>query len=97
MPNMESSAGNAAEAKNKAQGRLPCFDQGVVVTVRSYRHRLADWDGICFKWFLDALVYQGILRDDSPEIITKNIVLHQICIETWEVERTEIELNSSVD
>lgn len=38
-----------------------------MVSIVSYRSRLADSDALCGKWHLDALRYAGIIEDDTEE------------------------------
>jgi hypothetical protein len=65
------------------------FDRPVTVSVHCYRHRAADPDGTCAKWAIDALVHQGILRDDGPKYV-REVRFRQTEIPRSEQERTEI-------
>ena len=82
---MESGAGNERVAAKKT----PRLDGQFSIVFRSYRHRLADTDGICGKYALDALVSANVFQDDSPDIITK-VSHEQVKISRKEQERTEI-------
>lgn len=62
----------------------------VFVRIRSYRCRLLDRDNLFPKYFIDALRYSGIIRDDTTRHIA--IDVDQEKVETKEEERTEIEL-----
>jgi len=43
------------------------------VSIKSLRSRLADVEGLCGKWHLDALRYAGIILDDTEAEITYEI------------------------
>ncbi len=61
------------------------------ICVVSYRRRAADPDNICPKVWIDLLVEQGWLPDDSSRFVqrvTKEVVL----IRESEIETTEIEI-----
>ena len=45
------------------------IDSQVIISVHCRRHRLADPDGICAKWAIDAIVKAGILVDDSAAFV----------------------------
>jgi len=63
------------------------IDAPVVITVHSFRHKLADPDGLCCKWVIDALVAGGVLRDDRAEFVAE--VRHrQTKVPKTEAERT---------
>lgn len=69
-----------AEGKEKDSA---CFS----VRITSYRSRLLDPDNLCPKYFIDCLVYAGIVRDDSPQAI--RITVEQFKCAKAE-ERTEL-------
>ena len=46
------------------------FTSPVSITVRSYRTRQVDIDGISAKAIIDGLVNCGLLADDSPKYVT---------------------------
>jgi len=85
VANVEQGARNEPVAKEKA----PRFDGPVSIVFRSYRHRLADPDGLCGKYALDALVSAGVFPDDSGEYISK-VSHEQVKVPRKEQERTEI-------
>lgn len=60
---LESRARHEAPRKNAPEA----FDAPVNITVHSKRKRLADPDGICFKFVLDGIRLGGILEDDSTK------------------------------
>ena len=86
-PNMEPHLGNEHLGAKETAG----FDRQVSITFIEKRHRLADPDGNCVKYLLDALVSAGILRDDSAKEIGK-INKEQIKIGKEYVEETIIEV-----
>jgi hypothetical protein len=59
------------------------------VCVHSFRHRLADADGVSAKWAVDSLVKAGLLPDDGPRFVTE-VRFRQTQIPRSEDERTEI-------
>jgi hypothetical protein len=59
--------------------------------IRSFRHRLADPDGVCAKWAIDGLIEAGVLPDDSARFV-KSLTYEQTKIPASEPERTEIEI-----
>lgn len=66
-------------------------DTRVDIHVHSRRHRLADPDGLSVKWVLDAIVTQGILRDDSAKEI-RAVTFSQEKIAQSEPEITVVEI-----
>lgn len=68
---------------------MQTFDSPVRVRVHSYRHRLADPDGVSAKAAIDGLVEAKILRDDSAVEI-EEVSYRQTLIPEDEEERTEI-------
>ena len=90
-PDVEPGAGNeplAAEETARLDGRL-----GIVF--RSYRHRLADPDGLCGKYVLDSLVSCGVFKDDSARYI-QSVAHKQVKVPTGKPERTVIIAHSDV-
>ena len=84
-PNVEpgfSDAPLAAKADARSHGQ-------VSIVFRSYRHKLADPDGLCGKYVLDALVSCGVFKDDSTDYI-KSVAHEQIKISAKEKERTVV-------
>lgn len=61
-----------------------------LVRLTSYRCRLLDERNSFDKYFVDALVYAGILFDDSP--VWAQIEVSQRLVHGKELERTEIEV-----
>jgi hypothetical protein len=57
----------------------------------SYRHRLADTDGISAKAAIDGLIHAGVLRNDTPEYVTE-VSYSQVKIGRKEMEWTEIQI-----
>lgn len=58
------------------------------VCLTSYRVRLCDERNLHDKWFTDALIYAGIIPDDSPDTI--QIEVKQTQVQSRAYERTEI-------
>jgi len=88
LSNMEQSAGNEPLAEKEA----PRFDRPVSLAYLETRKRLADSDGACTKYFTDALVSAGLLRDDSTKEIPERPKHRQVkgkqeqtIIEIWSV------------
>lgn len=52
-----------------ATSQTPYFTTRVDIHVHSIRKRLADPDGIAFKYCLDAIVRAGILKNDTAQEI----------------------------
>ena len=84
---MEPNTSNALHRKEKAPG----FDGQVNIAFREKRYRLADPDGSCVKYVLDALVTCRVLQDDSAKEIGK-VSKEQIKIDKNEQEETVIEI-----
>lgn len=62
----------------------------VLVSITSYRRKLLDRGNLCAKYFVDALRYSRLIRDDTEaEIIEK---VQQIKVVSKLDERTEIEI-----
>jgi hypothetical protein len=66
-----SSAKPKPSPKNKfaVAHEIETFNSKVIVSFLVKRHRLIDEDAYVPKWIIDAIRYQGILRDDSPEFM----------------------------
>ena len=62
----------------------------VRLTVRSYRARLCDPDGISVKAAIDGLVQAGVIPDDNAEVV-KGLTIEQVKVRRGE-ERTVIEV-----
>jgi hypothetical protein len=62
----------------------------VFVRITSHRRKLLDRDNLFPKYFIDALRYSGIIRDDTSRHIA--IDVDQRKVETEEEEGTEIEV-----
>ena len=77
----------AAADKEKGNS-APCK-----VSVTSYRRRLLDIDNLYggVKWFVDALRYEGVIRDDDPQSITLHV--SQVKVKTKQEACTVIEIN----
>lgn len=86
-PHMEQGARHEPLAKKKAA--RPHGQTRVKIHFVSYRHRLADPDGLVGKYVLDSLVSCGILGDDSPEFV-ESVSHYQCKINKGEEERTEV-------
>jgi len=63
----------------------------VRVCFTSRRHRLADSDGISYKFALDSLVLAGVIKDDSPEYV-ESVEMRQEKIPRTQPEETVVEL-----
>ena len=77
----------AAADKEKGDA-APCK-----VSIISYRRRLLDIDNLYggVKWFVDALRYEGVIRDDDPQSITLHV--SQVKVKTKQEQVTVIEIN----
>ena len=73
---------------------IKAFDSPVIITVHSFRYRLADPDGICFKHHLDSIVKAGILVDDSQRYV-QEVRFKQTKIKKPDQERTSVTLQSA--
>ncbi len=77
----KSSLRDGALAKNQAKkGNSP----KCMVSITSYRVRLADVEGLCGKWHLDALRYAGVIEDDTEEAISYQISQKKVAKKTQE-------------
>ena len=72
--------------------KIPELDTPCRISVHSYRHRLADSDGISAKAAIDGLVHAGILPDDSA-LYVEEVCFYQEKISKDEEEHTEIEIS----
>ena len=92
VTDMEQDSGNeSVGAKAGAGHDSPCS-----CLIHSFRHRLADPDGVSGKACLDGLVHAGILQDDSTKFIQE--VRHkQTKIPKAQKEYTVIELIEAGD
>ena len=90
VANMEQHSINAAKRSNATKEALP----RVVIRFTHYRRRFADVDNFATKHFVDSLVKNGLLRDDSPKEV-EEVRHRQVKIEQWEDERVELELFAS--
>ena len=70
---------------------VPRLDTPCRIHVHSFRHRLADADGISAKAAIDGLVLAGILPDDSP-LYVEEVCYYQTKISKSEEEHTEIDI-----
>lgn len=64
--------------------------------VKSYRHRLADADGISAKAVVDGFIHAHLLATDSPEVV-KEVSYEQNKIGKEEIEHTIIEIYEALD
>lgn len=87
IANMEQHTVNAAQVSNEIKTVMP----RVVIRFSHYRKRFADVDNFCTKYFVDGLVKNGVLLDDSPKEV-EEVRHRQIKIEQWQEEKTVIEL-----
>ena len=65
------------------------FDSQVYILVHSYRHRLADPDGVSAKAAIDGIVRVGILPNDTAKQVSE-VRFKQTKIPTKEKEKTVI-------
>jgi hypothetical protein len=66
-------------------------DRPVMLRVVHFRKRLADYDDLCAKYVVDALVDRGVLAGDSPKHI-RGVVHEQVKVKTGSEEKTVIEV-----
>jgi len=71
-----------------AQKRKGAYAERCLVRVTSFRLRLADERNLAEKYFVDSLVYAGILHSDSPK--HAKVEVTQIQVSDPATERTEI-------
>lgn len=69
----------------------PRFDGLARITLRSFRHRLADPDGLAGKYVVDSLVSCGVLKNDSFKEVSE-VTHRQVRIPRGEPEYTIVEL-----
>lgn len=74
-------------AKEKGKGSDPVRH---LVRVTSFRVRLLDERNLGDKYFIDALIYAGVLRGDSPKEVKVEVKQEQVCEAAQ--ERTEIDV-----
>lgn len=75
-----------------ARAQAPAGPDGSYrLCVVEHRHRLADPDGACCKYLLDALVSCGVLPDDSPRWIA-GIEKSQVKVGRDAPEKTVVEV-----
>ena len=89
---LEPGIGNATGREDEVKA----FDSPVVVTIHSYRFRLADPDGLAGKWTIDAIVKAGILADDTTEYV-EEVRFKQTKIKKPEEERVVVTLQELGD
>lgn len=61
-----------------------------IVRITSFRTQLCDPDNICPKYQIDALRYQGVIRNDR--LCDIKLEVTQVKVKTKAEERTEIEV-----
>lgn len=71
-----------------AHGRKGAYSR-CRITVRSFRARLADPDGICVKHAIDGLVLAGVIPDDNATVV-RAVTVEQVKVAHLDEERTEI-------
>lgn len=76
-------------AADKEKGNSAPCKVGII----SYRRRLLDIDNLYggVKWFVDALRYERVIRDDDPQSITLHV--SQVKVKTKQEQVTVIEIN----
>ena len=84
---MESNTFNVAKRADETQTNNTPVD----ILIHSFRHRLADPDGLCSKYVIDAIVKAGLLEDDSTKFV-KEVRFKQTKIPKGEEEYTEVEI-----
>ena len=67
----------------------PAFDSQVSIRIHSFRHRLADCDGISGKAAIDSLVMCGIIANDTTKEV-KEVVYEQTKVKNKSDEKTVI-------
>lgn len=87
VANVEQHSSDAKKAAFQVKEDLPRVD----IAFTHYRHKLCDPDGHCVKYWIDGIVKAGLLHDDSAKEVRK-ISHEQFQIDSWEQERTVIEL-----
>lgn len=71
------------EVKEKDSGR-------VIINITSYRTRLCDPDNVSPKYIVDAMRYEGLIKNDTIQDI--DLTVQQVKVKTRKEERTEIEI-----
>ena len=69
-----------------------CHPNRVTVRIKSCRRRLLDPDNCIPKYFIDGIVYAGLLHGDSPDKITLEVSQQKIGMK--DDERTEITIET---
>ena len=82
-PNLEQNFSNGITRPNEVKA----FESPVSILIHSYRHRLCDPDGISGKWWIDAIVKAGILKDDTAKEV-KEVRFQQTKIKKPDEEKT---------
>ena len=82
---MERNTGYEHMGKEKTKG----FFERCNINIHNKRKRLADTDGICYKYSVDGLTIGGVFQNDTPEFI-KEITSSQEKCKTGEEEETVI-------
>ena len=60
----------AVKAALMQNGRVPPFEEPVTITITSYfKGRQLDPDNITGKLYIDALVHEGVLHNDTPRYV----------------------------
>jgi hypothetical protein len=81
-------SGNEPLAKAARAGLDP---KRRLVRIKSFRLRVVDERNLFDKFFVDSLVYAGILFDDSPRWV--KVEVEQVQCDSGHQERTEIEVS----
>lgn len=83
-------AGNESVATTTGTHNDPMCNR-IRVKIVSFRRRLLDERNLSDKYFVDALVYSGILRGDSPKEVQVEVSQYKVDHQ-WQ-EKTTIELS----
>ena len=67
----------------------PAFDSQVSIRIHSYRHRLADCDGISGKAAIDSLVQCGVIANDTTKEV-REVLYSQTKVKNKSEEKTVI-------
>lgn len=60
----------AVKAALSQNGHIPPFEEPVHIIITSYfKGRMLDVDNITSKIYIDALVHEGVLHDDTPRYV----------------------------
>jgi hypothetical protein len=76
----------------KKDGTPPYIQGSVRLRITHYRYNLADSEGYCIKYAIDALVRAGILLDDNPEVIPQRLEEFLYKIDPTDQERVVVEI-----